>query len=182
MQKCKAIPPTRQNRSTNSGPVLSTTPPTNKYCDHVGENYRTRAPPSIMHHPQAGAAALMFFPLPHDVPFHPFSTSRHEKPENCASESQDAQKWITFLCRGNSEVLQPIQWHRPQILSLRLPVRLPRKSLECPVFSLISKTIGYPVYRIRIRIRPQLQHHKHANARSRERGHAFSALIRRTDD
>jgi hypothetical protein len=48
-----------------------------------------------------------------------------------------------------------------------------------PRFSIIGKTIGYPVYRLRLR--PQLHHrdHEHANSRSRGRGHAFSALIRR---
>jgi len=110
---------------------------------------------------------------PHDVPFHPFSMSRRDSdnPERCASESQDAQKWNTFLRRG--EALQPTQCCRPRILSPRLcvcrcvcPVGMPR------AFPSIA---GYPVHRLR----PELDHHRHANARSRERGHAFSALIRR---
>jgi hypothetical protein len=56
--------------------------------DHVGENH-----PSSRHL--------------RAVPFHPFSTSRQDNPKKCASESQDAQNWITFLHRG--EVLQPTQ-------------------------------------------------------------------------
>jgi hypothetical protein len=72
-------------------------------------NYRG---PSINPAQQLVLFPLMIFPSVHS--------------QEMRVESQDAQKWITFLRHG--EVLQ-----RPQILSVRLSVRLPRISLECPV-------------------------------------------------
>lgn len=66
----------------------------------------------------------------------------------------------------------------PRILSLRLPVRLPRKSLEC--LSTIGKTIGYPVYRLRLR--PQLNQHVHANASARSRAWQATRFQRWSDE
>jgi hypothetical protein len=81
----------------------------------------------VDHRPPSRHSSTNVF-SPHDVPFRPFSMSRQGDLEECASESQDAQKWIAFLRRG--EVLQPTQWYHPRILSVRLPVHLPCISLE----------------------------------------------------
>src|ERR1700679_2443715 len=118
MQKCKAIPPTKQNHSHIVQIQDQFYATNNKYGDHVGENYRG---PFIN-----PAQQCWCFP-PHDLPFRPFSTSRQDNPKKYASESQDTQKSVDYVpTPRRGFTASPDS-------SLRLSVHFPRISLEWPV-------------------------------------------------